>query len=109
MKKASENSGIGTNKSLDSWDKLLAVCLLLILVDGIMTLPNWHLERNPVVLWLGPAGMMIVKMVSGAIFAALWLFCLKGTRYSGIAKTVLGALTAVYGFVVVTNLLVLIS
>lgn len=78
----------------------------LVLFDGFMTLPYWHLEGNPVVLTLGPWGMLGVKLA--AVCGLLWLyFYWPGVRTHIVTKASVWSLTALYGFVVLTNLWVL--
>lgn len=81
---------------------------VLSLIDGVMTLPYWQLEGNPVVLSLGPAGMIAVKLLVGLSLPAVWFLSIKGSGYEWIGKWTVAPLTALYTIVVVTNLIVLL-
>lgn len=82
------------------------VAVELCLLDGLMTLPHWHLESNPVVMALGPTGMLLVKLSAVCVLLWLW-FGWDGVRYSNIARTCVWAMCCLYTVVVGTNLLVL--
>jgi hypothetical protein len=84
---------------------LWATVILAGPVDIALTLPNWHHESNPVVLALGPWGMVAVKAVALAAMVLLW----KRTSISEnrVARACLCFLFALYAVVAVTNLWVL--
>jgi len=84
---------------------LWATVILAGPVDIALTLANWHHEGNPVVLALGPWGMVTVKAVALAAMALLW----KRTAISEqrVARACLWVLCALYAVVAVTNLYVL--
>jgi hypothetical protein len=84
---------------------LIAVCLSL--VDGLMTLPFWHLEANPVVLQLGPWGMMAVKIAAGGALAAVWFSSVRNSPYHTLGAWFVWSLSILYAVVVLTNLAVL--
>jgi len=86
-----------------SWDDgAVYLTAVLVIVDGLMTLPFWHYESNPVVLGLGPVGMMLVKI--GAVCGLLWLwFRWPGVQDSLVTRTCVMALCVLYTVVVVTN------
>lgn len=80
----------------------------LCLFDGLMTLPQWHLEGNPVVLALGPTGMLTAKLIG--VSGLLWLwFYHRGARTSNVAQACVWLLCGLYATVVVTNLAVLLA
>jgi len=94
---------------LDKAEGLLLGAFGLSLVDGIMTIPYWHLEGNPAVLALGPGGMMLVKIVVGLTAVVIYSLTLKGTRYAWVGKASGIGLCTIYAVVVVTNVAVLIA
>lgn len=94
---------------LDRAELLLAVAVVLSLVDGLMTLPHWHLEGNPVVLAIGPTGMVLTKLIAGVSALVCYRYLLKGTDYSWVGKASGTGLCLLYGIVVTTNVLVLLS
>jgi len=89
-------------RRLGRWDKTILVCSLLVVADGLITLPYWHLEQVPTTLALGPGGMMIAKIsgVSGLLF--VW-FRMDGVRSHFVAKSSVACLTFLYVFVVTSN------
>ena len=82
---------------------------VLSLIDGIMTLPYWQLEGNPVVLSLGPTGMILVKLLVGLTLPAVWFLSVKGSGYEWTGKWTVAPLTVLYTIVVVTNGMVLLA
>lgn len=79
---------------------------VLCFVDGLMTLPYWHLEGNPVVLALGPERMLLAKSaVLGMIY--LWVTSVRGSRFHRVGQACILFLFVLYAAVVGTNLLVL--
>jgi len=84
------------------WDYLILLCGSLVIVDGLITLPFWHLEQVPTTLALGPAGMMIAKIsgVSGLLF--VW-FRMDGVRSHFVSKSSVACLTLLYVFIVTSN------
>jgi len=87
-------------------DRLLWATLFLAgPVDVALTLPNWHHESNPVVLALGPWGMVTVKAVALGALVLLW----QRTTISEhrLASGCLYGLCGLYAVVAVTNLYVL--
>jgi len=81
----------------------------LSLIDGLMTLPYWHLEGNPFVLELGPAGMMGLKIVVGAALLLTWFRWVGRGRHRQTVAWLLWALAGLYAVVVVTNVAVIMS
>lgn len=76
-------------------------------VDVAMTLPNWHLEGNPVVLSLGPLGLVAVKSV--AILGAILVWYRTDMNDHPVGKLCAWFLCSLYGLVVVTNSIVLLQ
>jgi hypothetical protein len=76
-------------------------------IDTLMTLPNWHLEGNPVVLSLGPLGLVAVKTV--AILGAILVWIHTDIDEHPVGKLCAWFLCSLYGLVVVTNAIVLLS
>lgn len=90
-------------------DHALVLTAVLCLVDGLMTLPHWQLEGNPVVLHLGPLGMLAVKAIAVGGLGLTWFYSVRGSRYNRFAAALVWGLAALYGIVVATNVLVLIA
>lgn len=93
---------------MDKVDYAVLGLSVLVLVDGLMTLPFWHLEGNPIVLAVGPWGMLSVK--TAGVCGLLWLwFGSDGVSNLQVNKSLVWALTAVYALVVGSNALVIIA
>lgn len=90
-------------------DVAVAIAVLLAIVDGLMTLPVWHLEGNPVVLGLGPLGMLAVKLLAGAGLVLCYFCFVRGEWTARYGRPFVWALTALYTVVVYTNVLVLLT
>lgn len=88
--------------------RVLWLCVGLVLVDGLMTLPHWQLEGNPIVLALGPVGMLMVKCVAVSALVFVWTR-IDGIQDSLIARASLTSLTGLYALVVLTNGIVLVA
>jgi len=84
---------------------LWATVILAGPVDIALTLTHWHHEGNPVVLALGPWGMVAVKAVALGAMVLLW----QRTSISehSVARACLWCLCALYAVVAVTNVYVL--
>lgn len=77
----------------------------LVLLDGLMSIPLWGLEGNPVVLAIGAAWMMATKVAG--VGALLWLwFADRGARGSIIAASTPWILLVLHAAVVGTNAVV---
>jgi len=87
---------------LDRLDGAVALTALLVLIDGLMTLPYWKYETNPVVIGLGPAGMMLVKLTAVGVLLGLW-FRWPGVSDSRVSRVAVSALCALYVLVTVSN------
>lgn len=87
---------------MNRYDRVVIAATLLCIVDGLMTIPYWQHESNPVVLQLGAGGMLTVKLIGVIGLCALWFYW-DGVRDSSIAKTSVVSLCALYGLVVITN------
>jgi hypothetical protein len=86
---------------------LWATVILAGPVDILLTLSNWHHEGNPVVLALGPVGMVAVKVVALGALVLLWRE--TDVRESFTARVCLWALCYLYAAVAVTNVAVLVA
>jgi len=87
-------------------DRLLwATVFLAGPVDIGLTLTHWHHESNPVVLALGPWGMVTVKAVALGALVLLWHR--TAVSEQRVARACLWFLCALYAVVAVTNLYVL--
>jgi len=84
---------------------LWATVILAGPVDIALTLANWHHEGNPVVLALGPWGMVATKTVALAAMVLLWKR--TGISQKRVARACLWFLCALYALVAVTKLYVL--
>jgi len=92
-----------------SGDTAAVIAVALSLVDGVMTLPNWHLESNPVVLELGPAGMLATKLIVGSLLLLTWFLWVRKGEYRRQVAYLLYALAGLYAVVVVSNVAVLVG
>lgn len=89
-------------------DRAAVLAVELCLLDGLMTLPFWHLEGNPFVLSLGTSGMLVVKLAAVSALLALW-FGWDGVKDSRVAQACVWSVCSLYAVVVVTNAVVLLS
>lgn len=87
------------------WVFLLA-CLFAGPVDILLSIPNWHLESNPIALWLGPVLLSLVKVV--AISTALYLWYRTDINEHPVGKACAGFLCLLYSAVVIGNVYVLV-
>lgn len=88
-------------------DRAAVLAVELCLLDGLMTLPFWHLEGNPLVLSLGTSGMLLVKLFAVIGLLAMW-FGWDGVKDSRVAQVSVWGVCLLYAVVVVTNVVVLI-
>jgi len=87
---------------MDRMDWVVYTLAVLVIIDGLMTLPFWHLETNTIVAGMGPWLMMLVKVA--AVSGLLWLWNdVDGLRDSFIANTAVIACCSLYVLVVVSN------
>lgn len=90
-------------------DLAVTLAVVLVVVDGLMTLPAWHLEGNPVVLTLGAPGMMAVKLLVGAGLPLTYFLWVRGEWTEPYGTPFVWALTCLYTLVVGTNVLVVLA
>lgn len=84
----------------------ISACLLAAPVDILISVPNWHLESNPIALWLGPVLLSTVKVVTVGI--GIWLWIRTDVKETTTGKACAGFLFALYSAVFVGNLYVLL-
>jgi len=76
-------------------------------VDVGLTLLNWELEGNPIVLWLGPTGMVLVKTF--ALGGVLWSWYYFKLESHNVAQMCVGFLAMLYASVALTNTMLLVA
>lgn len=86
--------------------RLFLVVVLAGPIDAGMTLFFWELEGNPVVLWLGPAKFLLVKLL--VIVGLLWVATQTNIRETRAYQWGLWYLSILYTGVIATNLWVLL-
>lgn len=87
-------------------DVALLAAVLLIGADSAITLAYWGFEANPVVIALGPAGMVGVKSTTATLATAVWFgFDLADHR---IARWCAWFLFGLHALVVATNVAVVV-
>jgi len=87
-------------------DTALLAAAVLVVLDGLLTLPFWSLEGNPVVLAIGAGVMLATKIVGVAALLWLW-FGDRSPRGSILASAMPWTLLALHGAVVGSNLAVI--
>lgn len=82
-------------------------CLLAGPIDLLLSVPNWHLESNPVALWLGPWLLTIVKVV--VISSGIYLWLRSDVSNHPVGQACAVSLCALYTFVCLSNAVVLLT
>lgn len=97
-------------RELDVTDSMILCLVLLNLADLVVTIPNWHLEGNPILLSAGVALTVVLKVTPCIVW--LWAWFVSGLRDSPlrwIAAVFAWLLLFLYCFVLGTNVAVLLS
>ena len=62
-------------------EKLLLIFIFIQIVDVLITIPNWNMECNAIVLWLGLTNWILLKtFIIIYLLVFLWIYRTKMNR-----------------------------